>query len=230
TYEIIVVDDGSTDDSPQVLAALARRFPALRPLRLAAGLAGSAQGQSAAFAAGFAFARGHIIATMDADLQNDPADLPGLIDVLHATGVDLVQGNRTRARAEGLIRRATSGVGRLARRLLLRDSVEDTGCSLRVMRAAVADRLPLEFAGMHRFIPITAEQLGFTVCERPVTHRPRSSGRGHYGVWNRAWPGLLDCLAVRWMGRRRRVTDATPIVTDASKPLDRQPAPLERSA
>ena len=107
------------------------------------------------------------------------------------------------ASAVAMAPRVSSAVGRLFRRTLLGDRIRDTGCTLRVMRAAVAGTLDLQYRGLHRFIPELARQHGFSVIEQPVRHRPRRSGRTHYGVRNRALPGLIDLLAVRWMQRRR---------------------------
>jgi glycosyltransferase involved in cell wall biosynthesis len=214
TYEIIVVDDASSDGTLQVLHELMADCPQLRPLRLEPrGRGAAGNGQSAAFAAAFRRARGRIVASLDADLQNDPADLPALLRAMERHDADLVQGDRSASRCDGAVRRATSRVGRLARRLILADTIRDTGCSLRVMRREVAIALagPLEFAGMHRFIPVTARQLGFTVVETAVRHRPRRAGRSAYGVLDRGLPALLDCFAVRWMRSRRRRVDARPL-------------------
>lgn len=206
SYEIVVVDDGSGDGTLGVLRELMAEFPQLRVVRMRATPPGKGHGQSAAFHAGFRASRGRLIATLDADLQNDPADIAPLVERLLTSGADMVQGDRSASRRErdGLVRSVSSSVGRLFRRWLLGDTIVDTGCSLRVMKREVALRMLLEFRGMHRFIPITARQLGYRVIEMPVNHRPRIAGTAKYGIWNRALPGLLDCLAVRWMHRRRR--------------------------
>ncbi len=203
SYELIVVDDGSTDRTPEVLAEEAARHRRLRVVRMRHTPAGRGSGQSAAFYAGFRVARGEIIVMLDADCQNDPADIPPMIDRLRSGDADMIQGDRSGDRRDSLVRRESSRVGRLCRRVLLGDTIRDTGCSLRVLTRAVAMALPLEFRGMHRFIPFTARQLGFTVIEMPVRHRPRTAGRTKYGVANRAWAGFVDCLAVRWMRKRR---------------------------
>ena len=206
-YEIVVVDDGSTDDTPNVLDRLLKNQPRLRAIRMLDTPPGKGHGQSAAFYAGFRAARGNLIVPIDGDLQNDPADIPAMIARLHECDADLVQGDRSAARKDTLVRRVTSRVGRLFRRWLLGDTIRDTGCSLRVMKREIALALPLEFRGIHRFIPVTARQLGYTVIETPVGHRPRTAGRTNYGIWNRAIPGLIDCFAVRWMRKRRRPTE-----------------------
>lgn len=208
-WECVIVDDGSTDGTGEALRRLQRERPWLRVVRMTRTPPGKGAGQSAAFHAGFRAARGELIATLDADLQNDPAEIPRLIDALEREHADLVQGDRSRARRDHFVRRAGSVVGRVFRRLLLGDSIRDTGCSLRVMRREVALLLPLEFRGVHRFIPVSARRMGFTVVERPVRHRPRLAGQTKYGmgVAQRAIPGLIDCFAMRWMFNRRRWTD-----------------------
>lgn len=204
TFEIIIVDDGSSDATPERLDDLAIREPRLRVVRMCDTPPGRGNGQSAAFHAGFRAARGEVIALLDADLQNDPVDIPRLVELMNESGADLVQGDRSQNRRDTAVKRVSSVIGRLFRRWLLQDSIRDTGCSLRVMRREVALQLPLQFRGMHRFIPVTARHLGFTVIETPVSHRPRVSGTTKYGTWSRAIPGLVDCFAVRWMRRRRR--------------------------
>jgi glycosyltransferase involved in cell wall biosynthesis len=220
-YEIVLVDDGSTDGSATVLESLLHEQPRLRVIRMADCPPGRGQGQSAAFHAAFRAARGRLIAVLDADLQNDPADLPGLLRTLEETGADMVQGDRTARRREGLRRAISTLVGRWFRRLLLGDTIRDTGCSLRVLTREAALRLPLEFRGIHRFIPVTVRRLGYTVIEVPVNHRPRRAGVPKYGMLDRAAVGLWDCLAVRWMLRRRR---STSYVELPSPPLHEPPA------
>jgi glycosyltransferase involved in cell wall biosynthesis len=229
-FEFLIVDDASSDATAQRVLAMMPDRPWLRLISLsptdpsggsaggsaggpaggsAGGGPGVGHGQSAAFRAGFAACRAPLVASLDADLQNDPADLPRLLAHLHATGADFVQGDRSAARALGdaRVRRIGSIVGRLARRALLGDTVRDTGCSLRVMKREIALALPLEFKGMHRFVPVTARRLGYTVVELPVAHRPRHAGEPKYGlgITHRAVPGLVDCLVVRWMSNRRRL-------------------------
>jgi len=203
SFEFIVVDDASGDGTPDAVRAMMERHDWLRLVSLPKPEKRTSNGQSAAFEGGIEAARGTLIAMLDADLQNDPGDLPGLIETMDATGADLVQGDRTRARRAGdaWIRRIGSGVGRLARRVILSDPTRDTGCSLRVMTREVAAALPLDLRGMHRFIPVTARAMGFTVVEVEVSHGPRHSGTTKYGmgISSRAIPGLIDCFAVRWM-------------------------------
>jgi dolichol-phosphate mannosyltransferase len=169
---------------------------------------GSGNGQSAAFHAGFRAAQGHLIATLDADLQNDPADIPKMLELLASTNADFVQGDRSAVRKQGdaKIRQFGSWVGRKFRLWVLGDSITDTGCSLRIMKREIALQLPLEFKGAHRFIPVTARHLGYTVIEMPVNHRNRHAGQPKYGmgITKRALPGLIDLFAIRWMRSRRR--------------------------
>ncbi|MEO1715813.1 MAG: glycosyltransferase family 2 protein [Planctomycetota bacterium] len=209
SFEFIVVDDASTDGTVRIAESMMESRPWLRVVSLSRPAAGGGNGQSAAFKAGFAAARGELVGSLDADLQNDPADLPKLLAELDRTGADFVQGDRSAARREGdaWIRQYTSVIGRWFRRALLGDTIRDTGCSLRVLKREIGLKLPLEFKGAHRFIPVTARQLGYTVVEMPVNHRERFAGEPKYGVGisKRAIPGLIDCFAIRWMGNRRRV-------------------------
>jgi len=216
-FEFIVVDDGSTDATRSKLTALIPERPWLRVISMRKTPPGKGNGQSAAFHAGFRAARGRLVATLDADLQNDPADLPAMLALLHSRNADMVQGDRSHARQDNFVRRASSWVGRFFRSLILADVVRDTGCSLRVFKREIAVALPLEFRGMHRFIPITAVKLGYKVVEMKVNHRPRTAGETKYGfgITQRAIPGLIDCFAVRWMAKRRRpVSSAEVTVTN----------------
>ena len=205
-FEFIVVDDGSTDATREVTRSLMADRPWLRCLSMANTPPGSGNGQSAAFHAGFRAARGRLIAVLDADLQNDPADYPAMLTLLAEQDADMVQGDRSHARKDSPIRKWGSWVGRKFRLWLLGDRIRDTGCSLRIMKREIALALPLEFKGMHRFIPATAGILGYKVVEMPVNHRPRVAGETKYGmgITKRALPGLIDCFAMRWMRSRRR--------------------------
>lgn len=205
-WEFLIVDDGSTDSTQQKIRDLMRTRPWLRCVQMSQTPPGRGNGQSAAFHAGFRAARGDLIAVLDADLQNDPGEIPAMIALLRQNNADMVQGDRSHARKDNIVRRVGSIVGRLFRRMILGDTIRDTGCSLRVMKRQIALRLPLEFAGMHRFIPVAARHMGYAVIEMQVRHRPRAAGTTKYGfgITKRAIPGLIDCFAVRWMSRRRR--------------------------
>jgi len=205
-YEIVAVDDGSTDGSLDVLKALKSRHPELHIVSFA-----SNAGQTAAFAAGFEAARGRVIVTLDADLQNDPADIPAVVAELERSGAVAVAGYRVNRRDSGW-KRLQSSIANGVRNRLNRESIRDTGCSLKAFRADAVRALPL-FNGMHRFLPTLVRLRGGTVAEVPVRHRPRRFGRTKYGMWNRAFRALADALAVRWMQRRAlryRVREEVP--------------------
>ncbi|MEL6330023.1 MAG: glycosyltransferase family 2 protein [Planctomycetota bacterium] len=232
TFEFVIVDDGSTDGTFDEVAKAARADangnprPWLRCVRMSNTPPGKGNGQSAAFHAGFRATRGRLIAVLDADLQNDPADIPAMLDLLEREGADFVQGDRSAARRAGdaWIRQVGSIVGRKFRLWLLGDSIRDTGCSLRVMKREIALRLPLEFKGVHRFIPVSARHMGYTVVEMPVAHRHRHAGETKYGagITKRALPGLIDLFAVRWMRSRRRPVTSTerPLLADSAAQPD----------
>jgi dolichol-phosphate mannosyltransferase len=200
-YEILVVDDGSDDGTGEWLVEEAARVRDLRAIR-----SGRNRGQSAALAAGLRDARGDVVVTMDADLQNDPADVPAMLEALR--GCDLVCGVR-RKRKDTLRKRVASRFANWLRRITLGDRFEDVGCSLKVWRRAVAEEVP-KFQGFHRYIPIFAEALGFKVVEVPVRHRPRVHGRTHYGNLSRALRGLRDLFGVAWLLARRIPLDPPP--------------------
>lgn len=193
-HEIIIVDDGSTDDTRACLEAAKGDRPTLRVLRMKANA-----GQSAAFAAGFDAARGEIIITLDADLQNNPADIPRLVS--HLGEFDVVCGIR-RKRRDTWLRRMSSSTARRVRQSVLKDSITDVGCSIRVFRRQYAAELP-RFDGMHRFIPVFLEWQGLRIHQIEVDHRPRKAGDSKYGVWNRLPATLGDLMAVRWLKSRR---------------------------
>jgi len=194
-YEIVYVDDFSRDGSLEELHRLQQEFKTLRVIAHSRNC-----GQSAAVASGFAAARGMVIATLDADRQNDPADIPALLAQL-TDGTDMVCGVRTKRR-DSLIRRISSRVANAFRNAVTGDRVSDTGCGLRVVRRAALAEIPV-FNGMHRFLPTLMRFQGFTVREVPVNHRPRTAGVSKYGFGNRAWRGLVDCFAMRWYKSRR---------------------------
>jgi len=191
--EMIFVDDESDDDGAVVVGLLAARDPRVRLLALT-----PHSGQSAALEAGFRAARGEIVATMDADLQNDPADLPALIAGL--AEADCVCGVRV-ARRDRFGTRLASRAANAIRRRVLRDAITDIGCSLRVMRRTNLERIKL-FRGGHRFLPILLALEGARIAERPVHHRPRRHGRSKYGVLMRLRVVWADLLGVAWLARR----------------------------
>ncbi|MDF1810075.1 MAG: glycosyltransferase family 2 protein [Phycisphaerales bacterium] len=208
TFEFVIVNDGSTDDTKDKILAHQPLRPWVRCISMTNTPAGSGNGQSAAFHAGFRATKGRMIAVLDADLQNDPADIPKMLELMEQSDAHFIQGDRSAARSQGdaKIRQLGSWVGRKFRLWILGDTITDTGCSLRVMNREIALALPLEFKGMHRFIPATARHLGYTVIEMPVSHRHRHAGTPKYGmgITKRALPGLIDLFAVRYMRNRRK--------------------------
>ncbi len=192
-FEIIYVDDGSTDGSAKVLDQLAEQYPPVRVLHFDRNY-----GQTSAFDAGFRRSSGDLVITLDGDLQNDPGDIGTLLELVH--DYDLVCGWR-QDRHDNVVRKISSRVANVVRSRVTGDRVHDTGCSLKVFRRAVIDRLQL-FEGMHRFFPALAMMHGFRVTEVPVRHYPRAHGVSKYGVGNRLFKGIYDLMAVRWMQRR----------------------------
>jgi dolichol-phosphate mannosyltransferase len=203
-YEVLFVDDGSTDSSPGVLQELARRDPAVRIVRQRRNA-----GQTAALGAGFRFARGAVVVTLDADLQNDPADIPRLLALIE--GFDVVSGVRVN-RQDSWVRKVSSRIANGVRNRLTHDSVTDVGCTLRACRAEYLRDIPL-FTGMHRFLPTLLKMAGARTTEIPVNHRPRLHGQAKYTIGNRLWRALADLFAVRWMQKRwidRRLSEERP--------------------
>lgn len=194
SWELVLVDDGSTDATWPRIEAARRADSRVRGLRLERN-----SGQSAALWIGLHATTSPVLATLDGDLQNDPADLPRLLAEL--AQCDFVIGVRVNRR-DTFVRRASSGVARWARRTVLGVDLRDTGCSLRVFRREVLHGL-FGFNAVHRFLPILVQGGGARCREVPVNHRPRVTGVSKYGVWNRAWRGLVDLFAIAWFQKRR---------------------------
>ncbi|MER3424929.1 MAG: glycosyltransferase [Nitrospiraceae bacterium] len=192
-FEILYVDDGSSDGSGPLLDNLAEQYPEVRVLHFDRNY-----GQTSAFDAGFRQSNGELVVTMDGDLQFDPADILTLLPL--AAHYDLVCGWR-KDRHDHVIRKISSRIANWVRSNVTGDRVHDTGCSLKVFRRAVLERIQL-FEGMHRFFPALALMYGFTVTEVPVRHFPRAHGQSKYGVGNRLFRSLYDLIAVRWMQTR----------------------------
>lgn len=193
-WEVLFVDDGSTDGSLDVLRSLTEADPRVHYLSFAEN-----RGQSAAFKAGFDAARGVRIVTLDADGQNDPADIPAML-ALYDQGYDMVIGWREK-RQDTRIKRWGSRVANAVRNRLTRETVRDTGCSLKVMDTVMARSLPM-LTGMHRFLPTLMKMQGARVAETRVNHRPRGAGVSKYGTLDRLAATLPDVFAVRWMQSR----------------------------
>ncbi|MBA3604159.1 MAG: glycosyltransferase family 2 protein [Parachlamydiaceae bacterium] len=193
-WELICVNDGSTDNTLSRLQSLAHKYPELRVLNF-----DKNYGQSSAFDAGFRAIRGEYVITLDGDRQNDPRDIPGLIAALD--GADLVCGRRMK-RKDTLVKRVTSFLANSIRSRLCKDGVQDTGCSLKVYRSKCLKEIKM-FHGMHRFLPALFVIEGFRVKEVDVNHRERSRGQTKYNFFNRSFNTVADMLAVRWMYKRR---------------------------
>lgn len=195
-FELIIADDCSTDNSWNVIRELAAQDNRIRGLRLERN-----SGQSAALWAGLKAARGRYIATMDADLQNTPEDLPKFIEQLGKW--DCVCGSRVQTRKQGdsFVRLASSKIANGVRNWATKENVTDSGCCYRAFKRECIDNLKF-FKGMHRFLPTLFKIEGYTVTEIPVGHKPRYTGKSHYGVWDRLFAAFYDLLAVRWMQRR----------------------------
>jgi glycosyltransferase involved in cell wall biosynthesis len=192
-FEILYIDDGSTDGSSALLEVLAAESPAIRVLHFDRNY-----GQTSAFDAGFRHATGALVATLDGDLQLDPEDILTLLPL--SARYDLVCGWR-KDRHDSSIRKLSSRLAFVIRSTVTGDWIHDTGCSLKIFRRAVVERMQL-FEGMHRFFPALALMHGFTVAEAPVRHFPRLHGRSKYGIGNRLFRSLYDLIAVRWMQGR----------------------------
>jgi len=191
-WECIWIDDGSKDDTLKMLQELHQKNNHHQFIRHSTNF-----GQSAALFTGFKYACGTIIATLDGDLQNDPADIPRLIEIMKSEKVDLVNGVRSN-RHDTFVRKASSRIANGFRNWITKDSVTDVGCALRVFYKECTSDLPL-WKGMHRFFPTLVKMKGYRVTETPVTHRGRQYGQTKYGIQNRLWVGLADTFVIRWL-------------------------------
>ncbi len=194
-WECIWVDDGSTDRSLEIIRGLCAAHPRHRFISFEKNF-----GKAAALMAAFEEAGGALIAMMDGDGQNDPADILPLADMIESGAADMVNGYRAR-RKDNLVRKISSRIGNAFRNRVTGTTVRDAGCGFRVFRRECVRSLPV-FAGMHRFLPTLAVLKGFRLAEAPVNHRPRMSGKSKYSINNRLWVGLADTFGVLWLQKR----------------------------
>jgi len=195
SFEVILIDDGSTDQTSRMLADAKRQFPWLRVLRMVKN-----SGQSAAFEAGFSAARGEVIATIDADLQNDPEEIPRLVPMLDEQNVDMISGWR-KERQDTNFRRWQSRQANKIRNWITEETINDSASSLKIYRAHAIKGIKL-FRGAHRYFPTLVKMRGYKVFETPVKHSHRFAGTAKYGFGNRAFVGIFDLFGVRWMKKR----------------------------
>ena len=207
-YEIVYVDDGSSDKTWERLVALSAKLSHLKIVRHR-----KSCGQSIAIHTGVKAARAPLVATLDGDGQNDPADIPRLLEVFNSSdspvGLQLVIGHR-RKRQDRWLKRISGRVANKVRGYLLKDRTPDTGCGLKLFPRHTFLRLPF-FDHMHRFLPALIMRNGGAVLSVEVNHRPRKHGQSHYGIWDRLWVGLLDLLGVIWLQRRSKTAEVQEV-------------------
>jgi dolichol-phosphate mannosyltransferase len=209
-YEIIYVNDGSTDATAERLASVMRRRKNVRQLRH-----DRSTGQSAAIRSGVRAARGSVVATLDGDGQNNPAFLPELISAIETGGerVGLAAGQRVGRKDTGF-KKIQSRAANAIRSTILHDGTRDTGCGLKAFRREIFLMMPY-FDGLHRFLPALMQREGFDVVYVDVIDRPRRSGVSNYGFFDRLWIGILDLAGVWWLIRRKK---PTPVATEVTVP------------
>jgi len=193
SFEMIFVDDGSSDESLRILRDMASRYPSLRVLRFKQN-----HGLSTALVAGMREARGERVVTLDSDLQNDPDDIPKLL--VYLDRYDMATGWR-RKREDSWLKKISSGVGNAVRNWLTGEKIRDSACTLRAFKKECVKEIAV-FNGMHRFLSTLVKMEGYRIIEVPVSHHPRRFGKSKYNVRNRMVRSFVDLLAVRWMKRR----------------------------
>lgn len=194
TYEMIFVDDGSSDRSRKILKEMVSRYPYLRVIGLKEN-----RGLSTALLAGIRDARGETIVTLDSDLQNDPEDIPKLLSYLDR--YDMATGWRQK-RNDPWLRRISSTIANNIRNRLSGEQIHDSACTLRAFKRECIQEIPI-FNGMHRFLSTLVKMNGYRVIEVPVLHHPRKYGKAKYNIRNRALRAFIDLLGVRWLKGRR---------------------------
>lgn len=208
-FEIVYVNDGSSDGTEAELKALSARYPYLRQIKHARSC-----GQSAAITTGVQAARAPLVATLDGDGQNDPAFLPALIEKLSRREVGLVAGQRVGRKASGF-KKLQSRIANGVRGAILRDGTRDTGCGLKAFRRDLFLKLPY-FDGLHRFLPALVRRENYEIAYVDVIDRPRGHGVSNYGMWDRLWVGILDLMGVWWLLRRKKnVPQVSEVSNDA---------------
>jgi len=216
-FEIVYVDDASNDGTAQMLGQIATCIPELRAFSHT-----RRSGQSAALWTGVHAARARWVVTLDGDGQNNPADIPTLLQHREAAdpAVRLFAGWRTH-RQDDAMKRLSSRIANRVRRRLLSDETPDTGCGIKLFERDAFLRLP-RFQHMHRYLPALMNRDGWRCQSVPVSHRPRSAGVSKYGVWNRLWVGLADLIGVAWLARRPMAVPAIPLLISRTKgPVER---------
>ena len=193
SFELIFVDDGSSDGSQRILREMAPQHPSLRILRFREN-----RGLSTALVAGMREARGEKIVTLDSDLQNDPADIPKLLEYLDR--YDMATGWRHK-REDSWLKKISSKIGNSVRNWLSGENIQDSACTLRAFKKECIKEIPV-FNGMHRFLSTLVKMKGYRIIEVPVSHHPRKFGKSKYNIRNRMVRSFIDLLAVRWMKRR----------------------------
>ena len=209
-FEVIYVNDGSSDGTAAELRMLAKQYPFLRHVDHAVSC-----GQSAAVRTGVTFARAPVVVTLDGDGQNDPAFLPALVAAIgRDPGIGLVAGQRVGRKASGF-KKLQSRIANTVRNMVLSDGTRDTGCGLKAVRREVFLALPY-FDGLHRFLPALVRREGYGIAYVDVVDRPRLHGASNYGLWDRLWIGILDLMGVWWLVRRKkRVPQVSEVARDA---------------